>query len=29
MNAWIWIVILLVVFGSAWYGVRRRRLNRR
>jgi hypothetical protein len=28
MSVWIWIIILLVVFGGAWYSVRRRRLNR-
>jgi len=28
MSTWIWIIILLVIFGSAFYGVRRRRLNR-
>jgi len=27
-SAWLLIVILLVVFGAGYYGVRRRRLNR-
>jgi hypothetical protein len=28
MHTWYWIIILLVVFGGAYFGVRRRRLNR-
>lgn len=28
MSTWIWIIILLAIFGSAYFGVRRRRLNR-
>jgi hypothetical protein len=28
MSTWIWIIILLTVFGTAYYGVRRRRINR-
>ena len=28
MSTWVWIIILLAIFGGGWYGVRRRRLNR-
>lgn len=28
MSTWVWIIILLAVFGGGWYSIRRRRLNR-